>query len=158
MLPGMTSPLLGHKITYADLNPRQKENYNYSKLSAVLADYGFTTMRLSDDFEGADFIAQHIGGETILKVQLKGRFTVARKYQGKDLYVAFGDGNNWYVYPHDLLLEQLLAHTNIGETRSWTEGGAYSYPGLTAQLREWLAPYQLEVTLPLSADTPDGSA
>jgi hypothetical protein len=35
----------------------------------VLADYGFLTMRLSDDWQGADFIAQHIDG-AFLKVQL----------------------------------------------------------------------------------------
>ena len=45
-------------ITYSSLNPRQKENYNYQKLSALLADYGFVTMRLSDDWQGADMIAQ----------------------------------------------------------------------------------------------------
>ena len=48
------------KITYADLNSRQRENYNFQKVSALFADYGFTTMRLSDDWQGADFIAQHI--------------------------------------------------------------------------------------------------
>ncbi len=37
-------------IQYADLNSRQKENYNFQKLSAVLADYGYVTMRLSDDW------------------------------------------------------------------------------------------------------------
>lgn len=29
------------KITYADLNARQKETFNFQKVSAVLADYGF---------------------------------------------------------------------------------------------------------------------
>jgi hypothetical protein len=50
-------PLNLKLISYASLNPRQKENYNYQKLSALLADYGFVTMRLSDDWRGADMIA-----------------------------------------------------------------------------------------------------
>lgn len=48
------------KISYSDdLNARQKENFNFQKVSAVLADYGYVTMRLSDDWQGADFIALH---------------------------------------------------------------------------------------------------
>ena len=38
------------KIVYAELNARQKENYNFAHVSGVLADYGFTTMRLTDDW------------------------------------------------------------------------------------------------------------
>lgn len=51
------------RIDYAKLNARQKENFNFQKISAVLADYGFVAMRLSDDWQGADFIALHIDGE-----------------------------------------------------------------------------------------------
>lgn len=45
------------KITYKNLNARQKENYNYHKVAATLADYGYNSMRLNDDWQGADFIA-----------------------------------------------------------------------------------------------------
>ncbi|SVD57416.1 uncharacterized protein METZ01_LOCUS410270, partial [marine metagenome] len=47
------------KINYRKLNARQKENYNYQKISSILAEYGFSTIRLSDDWQSADFIAQH---------------------------------------------------------------------------------------------------
>jgi hypothetical protein len=79
-------PLNLKLIKYASLNSRQKENYNYQKLSALLADYGFVTMRLSDDWKGADMIAQHIDGETFLKIQLKSRLTFCMKYQTGALY------------------------------------------------------------------------
>jgi hypothetical protein len=72
-------------IVYSQLNARQKENFNFLKVSAVLADYGYMTMRLNDDWQGADFIAQHIDGGTFLKVQLKSRLAFGTKYQGKDL-------------------------------------------------------------------------
>jgi len=61
------------RVAYSDLNSRQKENYNFQKVAARLADYGFNSIRLTDDWQGADFIAVHIDGETFLKVQLKGR-------------------------------------------------------------------------------------
>lgn len=31
------------KVTYSSLNPCQKENINFQKVSAVLAEYGFVT-------------------------------------------------------------------------------------------------------------------
>ena len=37
-------------VTRSELNPRQLENYNYSKIAARLADYGFNCLRLSDDW------------------------------------------------------------------------------------------------------------
>jgi hypothetical protein len=64
-------PLNLKLIRYGSLKPRQQENYNYQKLSALLADYGFVTMRLSDDWKGADMIAQHIDGDTFLKFSLR---------------------------------------------------------------------------------------
>jgi hypothetical protein len=45
------------KVLYSRLNARQKENFNFQKVSAILADYGFVTLWLSDDWQGADFIA-----------------------------------------------------------------------------------------------------
>jgi len=51
----MSGELKIAKIDYRKLNSRQKENYNFQKVSGILADYGFATIRLSDDWNGADF-------------------------------------------------------------------------------------------------------
>ena len=101
-------------IDYQQLNARQKENYNFLKVSAVLADYGFVTMRLSDDWQGADFIAQHVDGVKFLRVQLKGRLTFCRKYEGKNLQVAFPHKRHWYLYSHDKLLRRVQAENENG--------------------------------------------
>jgi len=127
------------KVPYETLNARQKENYNFQKVSAVLAEYGFVTFRLSDDWLGADFIALHHSGD-VLRVQLKSRLTFEKKYEGNGLHVAFAVGETWYLYPHDELLSRVLNATNIGATESW-ERGAYSFPRLSKQLQEMLAPY-----------------
>ena len=136
-------PLKLTPIDYRDLNARQQENYNYFKVSAVLAEYGFSTMRLSDDWQGADFIAQHIDGETFLKIQLKGRLTFQKKYEGKDLYVAFFSKPDWYLYSHDELLKKVLAANRLVGTRSWDVAGGYSFPYLPRELKLLLKPYKI---------------
>jgi hypothetical protein len=45
----------------------------------VLADYCYVTLRLSDDWNGADFIAQHMDG-SVLRVQLKSRLSFFKRY------------------------------------------------------------------------------
>lgn len=130
------------KVPYADLNARQKENFNFQKVSAVLAEYGFVTFRLSDDWQGADFIALHISGE-VLRVQLKTRLMFNQKYAAKNLYVAFANRDTWYLYPHDKLLSKVLAATTIGTTRSWEEHGVYSFPRLSKELTNLLEDYRI---------------
>ena len=129
------------KISYRELNARQKENFNFQKVSAVLADYGFVTFRLSDDWQGADFIALRISGE-VLRVQLKSRLAFFEKYRGKGLHVAFADRETWYLYPHDDLLDQVLQNTKIRSSASWKSGG-YTFSKLSRQLRELLEPYKI---------------
>jgi hypothetical protein len=130
------------KIRYPDLNSRQQESFNYQKISGVLADYGFVTIRLSDDWKGADFLAQHIQGQT-LRVQLKSRLAIHKKYQGKDLWICFRYVNDWYLFPHDEVLERILTDTNVPNTKSWKNTGGYTVPHLSKQLRAILASYRL---------------
>ena len=131
------------KISYDALNSRQKENYNFYKVAAVLADYGFTSMRLSDDWQGADFIAQHVDGQTFIKAQLKGRMSIDKKYIGKDLFVCFPYEGEWYLFPHDEVVNHLLATSNIGSTSSWQEQGAYSFKVISKEYLEYFRQFKL---------------
>lgn len=79
--------MLQKKIQYSDLNAKQKENYNFHKVTSALADYGYNSMRLSDDWQGAEFIA--ISRDDMIKVQLNGRFTIDKKYIGKNIFISF---------------------------------------------------------------------
>jgi len=85
------------KIKYEDLNSKQKEIYNFQKVASVLADYGFNCIKLADDWCGADFLAYHKNGAETLKVQLKGRLSIDKKYLGKDLFIAFPVDQTWYL-------------------------------------------------------------
>ena len=71
------------RIAPNKLNGKQKEIYNFQKSASLLADYGFNCIKLSDDWQGADFLAHHFDGKTTLRVQLKARLTIDRKYLGR---------------------------------------------------------------------------
>ncbi len=128
------------KIDYNLLNAKAKEMYNFQKVSAKLADYGFTTMWLNNDWNGADFIAVHVDGVTDIKVQLKGRLSFDKKYLGKNIYICFRYDEDFYLYPHDLILEQIEERIS---DKKWLEAGTYSAGKLTKQNRMLLEKYKL---------------
>lgn len=130
-------------VPYADLNSRQKENYNFHKVAGELADYGFNCLRLNDDWQGADFLACHVDGVLFLKIQLKGRMTIDKKYLGKDIYIAFLNGDECFVYPHDEMLERILELDKIGTSKSWLEAGSYSWPQPPVWARDILKDYKV---------------
>jgi hypothetical protein len=135
-------------IPKSKLNKRQIEAYNLQKVSAVLADLGFVTIRVTSDWGYADFIAQHIDGEFI-KVQLKGRLSFYKKYCDKNLFICFPEGEIWYLYPHDEMLEQNLNAGYIGR-EFWKVHGGYTNPKLAKGQRVLLEPYKLKPGLKLS--------
>lgn len=96
------------RINHSKLNARQQESFNFQKVSAALADFGYSTMKLSDDWAGADFIAIHFKNKPILKIQLKGSITFSTKYLYKDLFICFEDKrtSTWYLFPHGKLCEK----------------------------------------------------
>jgi hypothetical protein len=117
------------KIIYTELNSKQKENYNFHKVASALADYGYNSMRLNDDWQGADFIA--VKGDDMLKIQLKGRFTIDKKYIRKDIFISFLEEGKVKIYNHDDALK--LIPENVKISKSWSEVGSYSW-GKTPKL------------------------
>jgi hypothetical protein len=137
-------PMSFHPIQYEKLNSKQKESYNFQKVSAVLADLGFITIRMSSDWGGADFIAQH-KDEVFLKVQLKSRLSFSEKYQSKNLFICFGERepDRWYLYPHDEMLEMNIKHGCIGR-EFWNAHGGYTNGTPSKKQRALLASYELK--------------
>ena len=120
-----------NRVNYKELNAKQKENYNFHKVAAALAEYGYNSMRLNDDWQGADFIA--VKGDDMLKIQLKGRFTVEKKYIGKDIYISFIEDGKIKIYEHDEAVNLLPEKTK--NTISWAKRGGYSW-GITPKQYE----------------------
>ncbi|WDE10384.1 hypothetical protein [Thalassomonas haliotis] len=131
------------RIKYKELNSRQKENFNFQKVASELADYGFNCMWLNDDWQGADFIACHINGDTFLKIQLKGRLTIEQKYSGKGIYVTFNQDDVWYIYPHDRLRDELLNLGLMSGSKSWDINGSYSWPKIPKNIIKHMQQYAI---------------
>jgi len=128
------------KINYDELNSKAKEMYNFQKVSSKFADYGFTTMWLNNDWNGADFIAVHIDGITDIKVQLKSRLSFSKKYVDKDIYICFITSGDIYLYPHDIILNKIEHRIS---DRTWLNTGSWSSPSLTKENKELLKKYLL---------------
>ena len=134
------------RIDPKKLNGKQKEIYNFQKSAALLADYGFNCIKLTDDWLGADFLAHHFDGKTTLRVQLKARLTIDRKYLGQDLWMNFPSAGTRHLVPHDKLVEVIGETTNWLNTSSWQENGLYSSANPSPRLLQQLRPFTVEAT------------
>ena len=132
------------KINYSELNPKQKEIYNFQKIASVLADYGFNCIKLADDWLGADFLAYHKDGSDTLRVQLKSRLTIDNKYVGKDLHMAFPINNGWCLIEHDLLVKMAGENTNWLNTDSWLKKGQYHSTSPSQKLLQTISKYMIK--------------
>lgn len=138
------------RANYASLNARQKEHYNFAKVAGFLCEYGFHAMRLSDDWNGADFLALHKDKEITLKVQLKSACAIYKKYQNKDIYLAFPAITNgeserkWYLLSHDLLMEIVGKNTNALNTPFWKKNGWFNFPSISQKLSAALQNYRID--------------
>ncbi len=130
------------RIEYRELNGRQKETYNFQKVAAILADYGYNCIKLNDDWMGADFLAYHKDGDKTLRVQLKSRLVISKKYLSRDLYICFPGGNDWYLVPHDRLVDIAGETTSWLNSLSWTKG-EYSSARPSQRMLEALKRYRV---------------
>lgn len=131
------------KLKYDDLSGKAKETWNFQKVSALLVEYGFATNWLNVDFESADFVAVHFNGNDIIKVQLKSRVTISKKYVGKDIYVCFPLANSFCLIQHEELIELVGKNTNWLNSSSWVNDGAYSSANPNKELKETLNSFLL---------------
>jgi len=131
------------QVRYDALNARQKELFNFQKLAATLADYGFNCIKLADDWQGADFLAYHAKDTKTLKIQLKSRITIQKKYRQKDLWIAFPHKGFWYLIEHDLLVTKVREHTDWLQSDSWETKNGYSSGSINPDLLNSLAENKL---------------
>ena len=90
------------------------------------------------------FLANHVDGITLLRVQLKGRLTFATKYLGKDLWICFPMGESVYCYPHDAGLHELRVlmmeanDTDFTAAENWKKNETAVWAQPTKLQQAWL--------------------
>jgi hypothetical protein len=117
-----------------------REVINRNTVVSLALDEGFNAFLPVYD-SGVDFVLYRECDGLVRKVQLKSRWTIERKYVGRDIWIAFPMGSDWYLMPHDEMLA--YAETDgVTQTASWIEGGSYSRPRPSAALVTQCAPYR----------------
>jgi hypothetical protein len=93
---------------------------------------------------GVDFMMWREKDNILFKVQLKSRWTVDKKYFGRDIWIAFpGSGEPlkrvWYLVPHDIMV--LIGQKDHGNSLSWG-AGSYSKRSLSKAEDIMYYPYE----------------
>ena len=65
-----------------------------------------------------------------IKVIIKNRLTIDKKYLNKDFNILFKNRKNFYLYPHDKAVKFILSQSqsNVANTISWKKNGLYHWP------------------------------
>lgn len=95
---------------------------------------------------GVDFVLYNEKINRLFKVQMKGRWMVAKKYLGRDISMVFPDRGTWYLVPHDKMVEW-AEERGFTSRDSWNRGGATNTPRLTKHLLDLCAPFELQKVL-----------
>jgi hypothetical protein len=113
-----------------------QEVINRNTLVSTLIVHGYNVFLPVYD-AGIDFVVHHETEDKLYKVQLKGRWTIDKKYIDRDIHIAFRDASDgaWYLMPHGEMVElgKKLGYT---ETDSWKLKGTYHVKGLSKALKE----------------------
>jgi hypothetical protein len=117
-----------------------REVINRNALVTLALEHGFNAFLPVYD-GGVDFILYREADAVVRKVQLKGRWHIDRKYEGRDIWIAFHVDNVWYLAPHDELVG-MGDRLGFTATSSWTDGGAYSCPKPSRAMTAELATYR----------------
>ena len=135
---------LGDETKYEDLSGREQESYNAAHLMAQMAKWGYLEgSKVNGDKWGADLLFYRSEDGDVIKVQLKGRVTLSRHYRGKGIHVAYRnrDTEEWFLYNHDILLDQVLSKGYLTGTKSWEEKGGWSWSSNPPWLQELVDPW-----------------
>jgi hypothetical protein len=112
------------------------------RISPIFLDDGFIPF-LPEFDTGIDLIIYRERDDLTIKLQMKSRWTINRKYLGRNLAIAFPSEGGFYLAPHDVLLEFARDNTNYLKTQSWLVTGQYHMRNLSSVMRSQLAPYLL---------------
>ena len=117
------------------------EVINRNRLVSIALEQGYNAYLPVYD-SGVDLVLhREADGDTKL-VQQKSRWTIDKKYIGRNIWIAFPENDQWYLVPHDELIVLGERHTS---TDSW-QRGSYSKAPLSQRDRRLLEEYRFGPT------------
>ena len=119
-----------------------REVINRNSLVSLALSMGFNAFLPVYD-GGVDFILYNEHTGDVRKVQLKGRWTIEKKYLNRDIWIAFHNNGRWYLAPHDEMASMAVDY-GFTATSSWISGGAYSCPRLSKQMLNDMIKFRFE--------------
>jgi len=126
------------------LSAQAIERININSLTAeLMARKWHVYLPVYDD--GIDMLATCDEGATLLRIQLKSRWSINRKYSDRQIEIAFHEAGIWYLVPHDHAVEigRELGYT---DTQSWKRG-SYTVGRMSKKLSALMMPYRLDEQL-----------
>ena len=113
---------------------------------AQMSEWGYLEgHKVNGDKWGADLLFYRSEDGDVMKVQLKGRVTLSRHYRGKGIHVAYRNRatGEWYLYNHDIILDEVLALGHLKGTKSWEEKGGWSWSSNPTWLQNLIDPWNI---------------
>jgi hypothetical protein len=116
-----------------------REVINRNTVVSLALEQGFNVFLPVYD-GGVDFILYREKDRKLRKVQLKSRWTIDRRYKGRDIWIAFPIDDHWYLMPHDEMLKS--ANASVTKSTSWTDKGSYHQGRPSAAMKVKCAQYR----------------
>ena len=128
------------------LGPKAIELINCNELTAELMARGWNVyLPVYDD--GIDILAMESESDKLLRIQLKSRWTIDKKYQCRNIEKAFSEKGICYLILHDdaVALGNKYPYCS---SKSWTrDNGAYSVSPMSRHLSIDMQPHTLDARL-----------
>ena len=105
---------------------------------------------------GVDLFLYRESDGLLRKVQLKGGWTIDKKYLGRDIWIAFPIAGDWHLMPHDAMVK--TAAPGVLKSKSWTENGLYYQGHPSKAVITHCAPYRFAPIAEVAAEAAAESA
>ena len=138
-----------------ELNSQAREFVSRSEVLPFFVRDGFLPYIPAWD-EGIDFIVYREQDDLLIKIQLKSRWSIDRKYIGRNIGMLFGNGGDmkeWYLFPHDVMVSFAQENTEFLKSKSWNakhgaqgasrDVGLYNVPKMSRLMEQYFASYKL---------------
>jgi len=114
-----------------------------AEVSKIFLEHGWMVYTPEADVGGVDFLVMNLETEEVRKIQLKGRWTVDKKYHGKNIWMCFSLKDKWYVCEHDKMVEiGLQCGLLLWEQKNGDARNAYSVEPMSKKMTQMMSAYQ----------------